>query len=272
MVRYAARSLYGDSDAKPTTSSPIDATTAENAPGPLRQPLPLLVERAGHEIERARVALDLDVVDRHDRCGIVERGEADRNVIGGVGAPRIVGSWRRHRHVRSRVVGDCRESRGGCPDRRYTRRLVRGSAASRRVPRVPLQTVLAPVKNALLAQSVEHSHGKAGVVGSIPTEGSTKWSGIRSGREPNPWRRSSVGQSIRLIIGRSSVQVRSPLPDSQISRSVTESPQESEDSNEQAEVRAQQAACEYWHDGSYRPWEDDVDGGDFEDVVGAWVG
>jgi hypothetical protein len=27
---------------------------------------------------------------------------------------------------------------------------------------------------ALLAQSVEHSHGKAGVVGSIPTEGSTK--------------------------------------------------------------------------------------------------
>ena len=27
---------------------------------------------------------------------------------------------------------------------------------------------------ALLAQSAEHSHGKAGVVGSIPTEGSTK--------------------------------------------------------------------------------------------------
>ena len=27
-------------------------------------------------------------------------------------------------------------------------------------------------QNALLAQSVEHSHGKAGVVGSIPTEGS----------------------------------------------------------------------------------------------------
>ena len=28
-------------------------------------------------------------------------------------------------------------------------------------------------QTALLAQSVEHSHGKAGVVGSIPTEGST---------------------------------------------------------------------------------------------------
>ena len=28
--------------------------------------------------------------------------------------------------------------------------------------------------NALLAQSAEHSHGKAGVVGSIPTEGSTR--------------------------------------------------------------------------------------------------
>ena len=30
------------------------------------------------------------------------------------------------------------------------------------------------VRVALLAQSAEHSHGKAGVVGSIPTEGSAK--------------------------------------------------------------------------------------------------
>ena len=44
--------------------------------------------------------------------------------------------------------------------RRYTSDPVRGSAALR--------------GTALLAQSVEHSHGKAGVVGSIPTEGSTK--------------------------------------------------------------------------------------------------
>ena len=58
----------------------------------------------------------------------------------------------------------------------------------------------------------EHLHGKEGVAGSIPAEGSTKRSGS-PGREPNPWRRSSVGQSIRLIIGRSSVQVRSPLPE-----------------------------------------------------------
>ena len=62
---------------------------------------------------------------------------------------------------------------------RYTRRLVRGSAASRRVPRVPQIRCREVRQNALLAQSVEHSHGKAGVVGSIPTEGSTKWSGIR---------------------------------------------------------------------------------------------
>ena len=32
-------------------------------------------------------------------------------------------------------------------------------------------------KDALLAQLVEHSHGKAVVVSSILTEGSTKWSG-----------------------------------------------------------------------------------------------
>ena len=39
--------------------------------------------------------------------------------------------------------------------------------------------------------------------------------------------------------------------------------------HEQGEVRAEQAACEYWDDGSYRSWEDDVDGGDHEDVGGA---
>ena len=52
---------------------------------------------------------------------------------------------------------------------------------------------------ALLAHSVEHFHGKEEVVGSIPTEGSQ----LR--------RRSSVGESIRLIIGRSPVRIRSPL-------------------------------------------------------------
>ena len=78
-------------------------------------------------------------------------------------------------------------------------------------------------RDALLAQSVEHSHGKAGVVGSIPTEGSTKWSGqpvrVPSNTTRNIgtiWRRSSVGQSIRLIIGRSSVQVRPPLQNTSI--------------------------------------------------------
>ena len=39
--------------------------------------------------------------------------------------------------------------------------------------------------NALLAQSAEHSHGKAGVVGSIPTEGST-CGRARPGHEQNP--------------------------------------------------------------------------------------
>ncbi len=35
-------------------------------------------------------------------------------------------------------------------------------------------TRLATIRSALLAQSAEHSHGKAWVVGSIPTEGSTR--------------------------------------------------------------------------------------------------
>ena len=46
---------------------------------------------------------------------------------------------------------------------------------------------------ALLAQSAEHSHGKAGVVGSIPTEGSTKWS-RQLGDEPKP---GGVAQLVR---------------------------------------------------------------------------
>ena len=53
-----------------------------------------------------------------------------------------------------------------------------------------------------LAQSVEHSHGKAGVAGSIPARGSLE----------RAWRDSSVGQSARLIIVRSRVRVPVPLP------------------------------------------------------------
>ncbi|SUZ89416.1 uncharacterized protein METZ01_LOCUS42270 [marine metagenome] len=52
-----------------------------------------------------------------------------------------------------------------------------------------------------LAQSVEHSHGKAGVAGSIPARGSLE----------RAWRDSSVGQSARLIIVRSRVRVPVPL-------------------------------------------------------------
>ena len=42
--------------------------------------------------------------------------------------------------------------------------------------------------------------------------------------------------------------------------------------HEQGEVRAQEAACEHRDDGSHRPWQDDVDGGDLEDVGGEGVG
>src|SRR6056297_4307924 len=104
------------------------------------------------------------------------------------------------------------ELRGGCADPGGTlSRLVAAVPRPEGCPGTGSQWCPGTSEYALLAQSAEHSHGKAGVVGSISTEGSTKWSGSPD-REPNPWRRSSVGQSIRLIIGRSSVQVRSPLP------------------------------------------------------------
>ena len=81
-------------------------------------------------------------------------------------------------------------------------------------------------------------------------------------RTSSPGRRSSVGQSIRLIIGRSSVRSRSPLPPTQ-----TVSPPERRHSkhHEQGEVRAHQAAREHRDDGSHRPRQDHVDGGDLED-------
>src|SRR5215210_7850353 len=65
-----------------------------------------------------------------------------------------------------------------------------------------------------LAQSAEHSHGKAGVIGSIPIGGSQTFPPSRfpRGSEQQVWRRSSVGKSTRLIIEGSAVRVRPPLP------------------------------------------------------------
>ena len=85
--------------------------------------------------------------------------------------------------------------RGGCPDAAGT--LVGWSAAVPRPEGCPgYRYKRCPhlSKNALLAQSVEHSHGKAGVVGSIPTEGSTKWSGIRPATSQTP---GGVAQLVR---------------------------------------------------------------------------
>ena len=85
--------------------------------------------------------------------------------------------------------------RGGCPCLAGTlRRLVAALPCPEGCPGTATNGALAPVKNALLAQSVEHSHGKAGVVGSIPTEGSTKWSSIRSVTSQTP---GGVAQLVR---------------------------------------------------------------------------
>ena len=84
--------------------------------------------------------------------------------------------------------------RGGCPDAAGT--LV-GWPRQCRVPKGAPGTATNGVRtrqNALLAQSVEHSHGKAGVVGSIPTEGSTMWSGNRPVASQTP---GGVAQLVR---------------------------------------------------------------------------
>src|SRR3954453_128857 len=96
----------------------------------------------------------------------------------------------------------------------------------------------------------------------------------RARRGPPLRRSSSVGKSTRLIIVGSRVRVPPPLPDS--NRPVLDSPpvaasQRSQPTTHefgarhgQGEVRAEQAALEHWDYWSYRPWEDDVDGGDHE--------
>src|SRR3954470_5770600 len=105
----------------------------------------------------------------------------------------------------------------------------------------------------------------------MPTEGSTRRSGYLRGDETGsakPWRRSSVGQSIRLIIGRSSVRDRSPLPNP-INISIKET---GEGLHEQGEIRAEQAARQHWHDGSHRPRQDDVDSRHLQDLGGEGFG
>ena len=85
-----------------------------------------------------------------------------------------------------------------------------GSNPSPGTQRPQRQTTQAP-----LAQSVERFHGKEEVFGSIPERG--------SGEATRPRRRSSVGESARLIIERSAVRVCPPLHDSRrVSSSAAE--------------------------------------------------
>ena len=96
---------------------------------------------------------------------------------------------------------------------------------------------------------------------------------------PPQWRSSSVGESTRLIIVGSRVRVPPPLPITTPARPVNRLNPASQPSQPvsqefgvphgQGEVRAQQAALEHWDDWSYRPWEDDADGGDHEGARGS---
>ena len=85
-------------------------------------------------------------------------------------------------------------------------------------------------------------------------------------RARSAWRSSSVGKSTRLIIVGSRVRVPPPLPrpTSRPKHPARPGPTRKSTSHGQREVRAQQAALEHWHHRSYRPWEDDVDGGDHQ--------
>ena len=116
----------------------VDGDDGGEGTGAGGQPRPLVLQRSGHQVEGGRRGLDLEVVDGPDGLGVVEGGQA-RARTGGQPSQ-----------------GRARRSRGGDP----------GACAMMRPP------ACGSAAPALLAQSAEHSHGKAGVVGSIPTEGS----------------------------------------------------------------------------------------------------
>ena len=142
--------------AKPTTvppatvpaspSSPSTATIALNAPDLAANHATWSVSVRGTRSKVRRAGGDLAVVDRA-RIASASLAIASRMISVGHGRPMVIAGlapagspwWEHHPW-------------------RYTPASVRGSATLR--------------ITALLAQSVEHSHGKAGVVGSIPTEGS----------------------------------------------------------------------------------------------------
>ena len=159
------------------------------------------LERAGHQVERGR--------RRRAPRGCRSAGSPRRR------PPRPVGCDRRAAGIRRGRARPGALRHGGAvrPRRERARPW---SAGSRRAAMLARRSAALP-RTALLAQSAEHSHGKEGVVGSIPTEGSP--TGRGTCRRGQPRRRSSVGQSTRLIIGRSSVRARPPLPSSTISSS-----------------------------------------------------
>ena len=74
---YAARGLNGESDAKPSTVVVVvDRDDRRMAARVLVDPLPLVGERARHEVERDRRLEDLDVVDRAHRLGVARLDES----------------------------------------------------------------------------------------------------------------------------------------------------------------------------------------------------
>ncbi len=102
------------------------------------------------------------------------------------------------------------------PARRASRPWIALGGTGRVAPRMPPRPPSpGTVVQASLAQSAERFHGKEKVVGSIPTGGSPPAGACRPSRAPaRRWtrRRSSVGESTRLIIEGSSVRTRPSPP------------------------------------------------------------
>src|ERR1700712_253214 len=63
-----------------------------------------------------------------------------------------------------------------------------------------------------------------------------------------------------------------PTPLQSLRSLTTHEIRATESKYEQGEVRAHQAARQHRHDGSHRPWQDDADGCDLQDVGGEGVG
>ena len=128
----------------------VDGDDRREGARPRREPALLVGERPGDEVERAVAVRDLVVVDRADRLGVGDGGRPDRDRRAWPSAGDSSGA---RRALPTRLPW--RTSTGpGCGRPQAAAMLARWFVAG--------PTRLATARSALLAQSAEHRHGKAG--------------------------------------------------------------------------------------------------------------